>query len=434
MQFDLECARLDFRASQYFSIPLDEVQKIAAYPGSERVKSLAFFGDSLLNFTCSEFLFEKFPDEDACALSCWKQLLVSNDTLAEMVDSMFYGDISKINCRNLNLHSKGTILEAIIELSRRYSKDITFTKSRLMAMFRWMFDCINDYAGGLLTRIRETSVLFPDRSKEQSSDCCRGILQLDVLVSSALLQLQPSVIEALRTAKELRDFKELFAEKTALASANSAVDASMPIPHKSIPPNRQDEARWVIQRVIRPLSTQSKCTLDQRPRPVPPAVADVPRDAQICKSVSHVVLEVEDEFEVGATAPSGHAAAAAGQLDFNHSGLTMMVRWRSKKKNWYEDAFHSCCGCAVSCHGVNFQARCPRTGWRRPDSFHPGTLRRDTSCRKGGGVGPRFCAMDHVPFCGEPEWSCCRRPARAEGCAGVVDGAACRAEPGTAGP
>ncbi len=94
----------------------------------------------------------------------------------------------------------------------------------------------------------------------------------------------------------------------------------------------------------------------------------------------------------------------------------MEVSWRSRKKIWYKDLFYSCCGRAVCSLGVNFAARCPRAAGAQPSSFHPGTLRRVTAGRYGGGVHPRGGPNSHVPVCGEPEWSCCGEPASKEGC------------------
>ena len=98
-----------------------------------------------------------------------------------------------------------------------------------------------------------------------------------------------------------------------------------------------------------------------------------------------------------------------------HTGIFEEVSWTSRKGNSYSTKLYSCCG--KSCLYYNsLNSICPRSKWKNPLSYHPGSLSVSSSRKSGGGIGPQGGCQDHIPHCKTSHWSCCRKINDEEGC------------------
>jgi hypothetical protein len=147
--------------------------------------------------------------------------------------------LTKPRTQRLNCHSKGTILEAIIEVSRRKSEDVNFTRNRLIMMFQWIFECLKETDHDFLDRIRKQGILIQDKRDEpfRDTDPAREFRgrEVDRIVSSAVTsELQKSVSDALRVSNTAKR-EEPPSEKA--FGVPALVREAPPItPFKSIPP------------------------------------------------------------------------------------------------------------------------------------------------------------------------------------------------------
>jgi hypothetical protein len=111
-----------YKASIFFRLSADQIENLLTSLESFNRDLLAFFGDSFLNYKSVCYL--QKPDFECYQftlklLTILRSMMVSNKTLDTLCKEFFYRDIDQDRISHLNTHSKGTILEAIIELCRR---------------------------------------------------------------------------------------------------------------------------------------------------------------------------------------------------------------------------------------------------------------------------------------------------------------------------
>jgi len=111
----------DYKISNFLQIPLEQVKNTICQLSSNTIKKYAFLGDSYLGNLSALILNDLYPEKEVEVLACLKSFLVCNKTLANICDNLFYGDI--IYLKTLNDHSKGTIFEAILHISKNYNTD-----------------------------------------------------------------------------------------------------------------------------------------------------------------------------------------------------------------------------------------------------------------------------------------------------------------------
>ena len=132
---------LPVSAAEFFGIPKEDLQRILMQPNGNDTKTLAFYGDSFLGYQCTCYLQKHFAAIDKASqvgeLSIMKSCMVSNWALAFLCDNIFTIDIAPIYTSQLSDHSKGTILEAIIEVSKQKNTDIVVAE-KLQVLLAFM--------------------------------------------------------------------------------------------------------------------------------------------------------------------------------------------------------------------------------------------------------------------------------------------------------
>lgn len=139
----LPCESLDNhqnKASIFFQLSIYSIEKLVACPGSSDHLLLAYYGDSFLNYQSVCYLqgptFKSYQ-LNVKLLTILRTMMVSNKTLATLCQVQFHQDIDQQKIAHLNTHSKGTILEAIIELCRQENGE-EVASNKLLRIFNYL--------------------------------------------------------------------------------------------------------------------------------------------------------------------------------------------------------------------------------------------------------------------------------------------------------
>lgn len=113
--------------------------------GGKNNERLEFFGDSILGFVVSEYLFGKFPDDDEGKLTVYKQQIVSRKPLAEAVvrlglnDYILFGEGERKNSPEHHEAACENLFEALVAgiyLDGGLAEATNFIKRALISRFR----------------------------------------------------------------------------------------------------------------------------------------------------------------------------------------------------------------------------------------------------------------------------------------------------------
>lgn len=113
--------------------------------GGKNNERLEFFGDSILGFVVSEYLFGKYPDDDEGKLTVYKQQIVSRKPLAEAVvrlglnDYILFGEGERKNSPEHHEAACENLFEALVAgiyIDGGLAEAANFIKRALISKFR----------------------------------------------------------------------------------------------------------------------------------------------------------------------------------------------------------------------------------------------------------------------------------------------------------
>ena len=221
----------DFTAAKFFDLPCEDIESIVTQSGSTR-DTLAFYGT--LNYSATKFLkslSDQNPNDpmDVGKLTLWRKCLISNATLALLCKDLFFRDITPAAISGLNIHSKGTIVEALIEqCEQRHGSEVV--NEKLCELFTYM-----------LAVLPKPSFSSAPVSRED----CSSASPTSKMATTATNKKE-TMEEALQAAEDAFIFR---LETQILQDTPTPPTPPPPTQkhvHPSVPPARIKDAQWVL--------------------------------------------------------------------------------------------------------------------------------------------------------------------------------------------
>ncbi|KAL9653859.1 hypothetical protein ABK040_012920 [Willaertia magna] len=416
--------------------------KIALNPTLITCKQLAWYGDSILNHTISQILFNKylnknnlinkekftinsqFTMEDLKTINEEREKYKTNQSLscflkygAKEIYEMINVENNGANREQLNEHSIGTVFEAILcwayhedESRKKYILNQT-KQINTEITTEWKLPSIKecDSENKATLFMVEKLMNWVDSEEGKLKVTKKPLLSLTISVDNYndddndYRDNEKTTFEIEDLSKRyLEDFDNYNATKVTVSNNDLRDDSDSSedefgfnnLKHKGVS-SSSGLKKSVTSNIFSPIQSMIR----------EKANVFIKEEEKKKKEKKRSIISLMDASDSGIDYYD-----YLDEFGFNtmpHKEESTEMVWKSRSKNYYKQKIYPCCGT-----GGDY---CNRAYWIDKDSYHSGKIVGGGTSRQGGGKAPTGSCNDHIPK-GKGYWTCCYRDATSEGC------------------